>query len=237
MIKAAITDYLDTQGLKLPVDEVHMACLTAQTVINMAAAEIEHSLLWYGAEDGITLADGLPENPDNHALLRQLYLALDSLYSRCANTDAAIDRAAIYLLLPANAPQHGGQLLRLVAQGQPLETLLPVDEAACWHHIASRSAETGWLNQVDDVAQWLALGELQGEQHRRSHSQLALPVYGQDGRVLGVVYAEAARPNAFDNDNLAQWVGLALALLPLLQQLHSQWQPPPQPSTEENHDQ
>lgn len=213
-----IKDYLRTQGLTLAPDAVEMAYLTAQAVINVGAAEIERTLLWYRAADGVALADSVADNAENHAVLRQIYLALDSLLTRLPSQSAAV-----YLNLPIQAQPHGGKLLRLVAQGRPMEAVLAVGGDAALFHLASRSAQTGWLNLVDDAAHWLAQGELKGDRHARCQSQMALPLYGGNGRVLGVVYVEDAQTVAFDAERQAHWIGLTLALLPLLQQLHSAW--------------
>lgn len=41
-----IKDFLQTQGLKLPADEIHVAYLTTQAVIKMGNASVERSILW-----------------------------------------------------------------------------------------------------------------------------------------------------------------------------------------------
>lgn len=51
MPAALIKDFLLTQGLKLPLDEVRAAYLTAQTVMDMGTASIERSVLWLEHED------------------------------------------------------------------------------------------------------------------------------------------------------------------------------------------
>ena len=47
MTCAQVRDYLQTQGLKLPEQEVRMAMLVAQSVLELAQAEIDMSVLWY----------------------------------------------------------------------------------------------------------------------------------------------------------------------------------------------
>ncbi len=146
MSTALIQDYLRTQGLKLPPEAVQIAMLTAGSVMAAGKAEIEPEILWYHGADG-TLEQHLPRNEAHHARLRQIFMALDSAY-----TASPCRSAAVYLL---HTP---GSLLHLVAQGEPLEKLLAVEqdlEAAHTAHLAARSAQTGWLNQIDDVAQWL----------------------------------------------------------------------------------
>ncbi|MBH5329520.1 GAF domain-containing protein [Eikenella sp. S3360] len=197
-----IQDYLQTQGLKLPPEAVQIAMLAAGSVMAAGRAEIEPEVLWYRGEGG-TLSEHLPRTESNHALLRQIFMALDSAYS--ANPYRS---AGVYLL---SAPDR---LVQLTAQGEPLEKLLAVGqdlEAVQIAHLAARSAQTGWLNQIDDVAQWLANGDLAGSRHRPG-SQLAVPVYAESGRVLGVVYLEHSSPAAFNDTALSLWIGLALAL-------------------------
>lgn len=197
-----IQDYLQTQGLKLPTEAVQVAMLTAGSVMAAGRAEIEPEILWYRSADA-ALADHLPHTETNHTLLRQIFMALDSAY-----TASPCRSAAVYLL---SEPQR---LLQLTAQGEPLEKLLAVEqdlEAAQTAHLAARSAQTGWLNQIDDVAQWLSNGDLAGSRHRPG-SQLAVPVYAANGRVLGVLYLEDQATAAFDEAAQSLWVGLALAL-------------------------
>ena len=78
-------------------------------------------------------------------------------------------------------------------------------------HLPRKEAQTGWLNQIDDVAQWLQNGDLAGSRHRPG-SQLAVPVCAENGRVLGVVYLEHGHTAAFNEAAQSIWVGLALAL-------------------------
>ena len=202
MSTALIQDYLRTQGLKLPLEAVQIAMLTAGSVMAAGKAEIEPEILWYRGADG-ALEQHLPRNEAHHARLRQIFMALDSAY-----TASPCRSAAVHLLHTPDC------LLHLVAQGEPLEKLLAVEqdlEAAHTAHLAARSAQTGWLNQIDDVAQWLQNGDLVGSRHRPG-SQLAVPVYAENGRVLGVVYLEHGHPAAFDEAAQSIWVGLALAL-------------------------
>ncbi|HHS1835500.1 TPA: hypothetical protein ACTC0I_001658, partial [Neisseria meningitidis] len=70
MPAALIKDFLLTQGLKLPLDEVRAAYLTAQTVMDMGTASIDRSVLWRSDEDW-KLADYLScDNVREDALKR-----------------------------------------------------------------------------------------------------------------------------------------------------------------------
>lgn len=196
MSDSLIRDYLQTQGLKLAADGVRVAHLAAEAVVNFGQAEIDRSVL-RGAEANARL----PQNAETDALLRQVFMALDSVCSRTAARSAAV-----YVLLP------DAVLLRLAAQGRAVAELLAADDDAARRHLAARSAQSGWLNLAGDVPRWLECGDLLGAEHADSGSQAALPVCAASGRVLGVVYVESAQKNAFDEDALTQWVALALAL-------------------------
>ncbi|HEZ4299269.1 TPA: hypothetical protein WIF14_000070, partial [Neisseria meningitidis] len=73
MPAALIKDFLLTQGLKLPLDEVRTAYLTAQTVMDMGTTSIERSVLWLEHEDW-RLADYLEQNSGNEEGLKRLFM-------------------------------------------------------------------------------------------------------------------------------------------------------------------
>lgn len=214
-----IEDYVATQGLCVSADEVLMAQLAAEAVMNMPLAEVDRGLLWYGdAAAGVALADVLVDDAAHHDMLRRAFMALDGLFERqCCQS------AVLYVLLPAHVSYWGNHLLRLVALGQPIEAVLGLDETDVCTHIAPRAAQTGWLQCVDDVRHWMDRGELVGDVHERCHSQMALPLYGDDGCVQGVLYVEGDKAGVFDAHSQAQWVGLALALVGLMREVHRRW--------------
>lgn len=208
MSDTLVRDYLQTQGLRLSADEVHLAHLAAQAVVAMGQAEIDRSVLW-GGVGGVVPSDYLPQDEEAEKLLKQVFMALDSAWER-----SGARSAAVYLRL-----REAGVLLGLAQRGEAAEGLLPLDEQTGWRHLASRSAQSGWLNLADDVARWLEFDELRGAAHADSGSQMALPVTLENGTVLGVVYVEAAEKNAFDAAAQTAWVGLALALAEPLRRL------------------
>ena len=55
-----IKDYLRTQGLRLPVESVHIAYLAAQAVINNGNASIDRSILWFDNGE-LVLADHIEQ--------------------------------------------------------------------------------------------------------------------------------------------------------------------------------
>lgn len=193
-----IKDYLQTQALKLNPDDVAVAHAATQAVLAQGRAHIDNALVQH---------DKLPEYIFNQIdTLKQLFMALDSVYSRQENVQAA----TIYVL-----PEHGN-LLRVAQMGAAMETELPVNEDSAWHYLAARTANSGWANIAEDVAKWLQIGELQGEHNRRAVSQTSLPICGEDGVVYGVLQVESRA--ALAENALAEWVGLALGVLPVLRE-------------------
>ncbi|HEZ0133709.1 hypothetical protein I7S79_00505 [Neisseria meningitidis] len=212
MPAALIKDFLLTQGLKLPLDEVRAAYLTAQTVMDMGTASIERSVLWLEHEDW-RLADYLEQNSGNEEGLKRLFMALDSVFSRCKGVRAA----AVYALMPSENAAF--RLVCLSRQGEVLENLWDLDEAAGKVSLACRSAQSGWMNIASDVRRWLDLGELSGERNHASAAQISIPVCTESGSVLGVVHVEFECAECADEAAQAEWVALALALSEPLKQL------------------
>lgn len=225
MTCAQVRGYLQTQGLKLPVQEIQMAMLVTQSVLELAQAEIDLSVLWY-EENGFSLAEKFNLNTnalrqthpadlftskDNIAYtLRQLYLALDSVASRHHN-----DTFALYLY---EGNDEAGELFRLLARGCQLPAILKCDQQKINQYLFARTAITGWLNQVNDVQSWLNDGSLSGKQN--AASQLAVPVSGDQGQILGVLYTAHQQPDAITDTELIEWIALAMVATPLLYNLH-----------------
>ncbi|WP_107688524.1 GAF domain-containing protein [Neisseria wadsworthii] len=211
MSDLSVRDYLQTQGLKLPEDDVRVAQVAARFVMDSGNAAIERALLWY-VNDDVVLAEHISENEQNEVALKQVFMALDSVFER-----TMVKSAVVYAL----APDELTYLVRLAQQGEVIEQKVSVDEENGWHYLFVRSAQTGWLNVVDDAEHWLEQGELKGLHNMRCLSQMSLPICLPSGRVLGVLHVEAEQKSAFDDAAQAEWVGLALALVePLRVLLH-----------------
>lgn len=202
-----VRDYLKTQGLKLPVEEVRVTQMLAQAVMASGHAAVEHDVLWPVDED-FALADHIVRNESNEAALKQIFMALDSAFER-----SKVRSATVYGLMKEGKPY----LLRLAHQGEVIERIIDVDEEHIWSSLAARSAQTGWLNIADDVAHWVAQGELKGEACQRSQSQMSLPICLANGQVLGVLHVEAELKHAFNEEEQVTWIGLALALVEPMQ--------------------
>ena len=199
-----IQDFLQTQGLKLSSDDLRVAYLTAKTVMDMGNAAIDRSVLWR-EEDGWKLADHIEETPENEVLLKQVFMALDSVFSRAT----AVKSAAVYIHIPG---EPHARLVRISAQGEPLENLLAVHEENGTVYLACRTAQSGWMNIANDIAYWLSLDEIQGDRNKGSGSQLSIPVATQNGTVLGVVHVEFTDKDQADEAAQTDWSALALAL-------------------------
>ncbi|HEZ0075309.1 TPA: hypothetical protein WIW84_000116 [Neisseria meningitidis] len=212
MPAALIKDFLLTQGLKLPLDEVRAAYLTAQTVMDMGTASIERSVLWR-SDEGWKLADYLSCDNVREDALKRLFMALDSVFSRCKGVRAA----AVYALMPSENAAF--RLVCLSQQGEGLENIWNLDENVADVSLACRCAQSGWMNVASDVRRWLDLGELSGERNHASAAQISIPVCTESGSVLGVVHVEFECAECADEAAQAEWVALALALSEPLKQL------------------
>ncbi|CWO87220.1 TPA: hypothetical protein ACJ3EQ_001256 [Neisseria meningitidis] len=212
MPAALIKDFLLTQGLKLPLDEVRAAYLTAQTVMDMGTASIDRSVLWLEHEDW-RLADYLEQNSGNEEGLKRLFMALDSVFSRCKGVRAA----AVYALMPSENAAF--RLVCLSQQGEGLENIWNLDENVADVSLACRCAQSGWMNVASDVRRWLDLGELSGERNHASAAQISIPVCTESGGVLGVVHVEFECAECAGTAAQVEWVALALALSEPLKQL------------------
>lgn len=212
MPAALIKDFLLTQGLKLPLDEVRAAYLTAQTVMDMGMASIDRSVLWCN-DEGWKLADYLPCDDVREDALKRLFMALDSVFSR----STGVRSAAVYALMPSE--NAALRLVCLSQQGEGLENIWEQDGNITDVSLACRSAQSGWMNVASDVRRWLNLGELSGERNHASAAQISIPVCTESGGVLGVVHVEFECAEYADTAAQAEWVALALALSEPLKQL------------------
>lgn len=206
-----IRDYLRTQGLKLPVEAIQVALLTAQTILNFGQGSVDSNVIWYDKESN-RLADYLPDTSSNRHRLQQIYLALDSTMAH-----QSFRQAVVYGVLPHHDSSFDNCLVHLVGQGYSDYCAFPITEETCPQHLAVRSAYTGWMNIIDDFLHSQQDGILLN--HQRSGSAMAIPICQTSGAVLGVIYVESNDLAAFDAAVQVQWVGLALALVSPLNHL------------------
>lgn len=196
-----IQDYLQTQGLSLNPESIQLARFTAQTVMQQGQALIEPSILFHTK---------LPESIQtalHEIVLKQIYMALDSSFSH-----QPIQTAIVYAVDP-----NIQQLIRVAQQGNIIEQILELNDSNLLSYLAVRTAQSGWLNITDDTEYWLTQNELEGEHNRRSKAQMSIPICAENGQIFGVLHLEAQQ--AFNPEQQAHWIGLALALLEPIQKL------------------
>lgn len=205
MPRLLIKDFLQTQGLKLSADDVYVAYTAAQAVINMGNAEVDRSVLW-PEKNGFKLAEHIDPNVDNSALLKKIFMVLDSVYSRQTN----IKSAAVYAHMPSETLTP--KLVLLTQQGLGMEPHLDVNDDNSQIYLASRTAQSGWMNVANDIGYWLTLGEISGERNAAGKAQVSVPICTKSGAVLGVVHIEFNDKNQADDAALTEWTALSLAL-------------------------
>ena len=189
-----IKDYLNTQALKLNPEMVQISRLATQMVCQNGIAHIDENVLKHA---------WLPEHWRNQELLlKQIFIGLDSQFTRYP-----MQSAAVFGRLP-----ESHSLFRIAAQGLPIETELANEKT----HLAARTAQSGWAN-IANTEHWLAQNELSGEHNRRATFQAALPICGEEGKVAGVLQLE--NHQEFSDEELANWIGFCLGILPVLQQI------------------
>ena len=206
-----IKDFLQTQGLKLDTDHLHAAYLAARAVMDMGRASIERNILWH-EDENLKLSEHIADTPENEAVLKQVFMALDSAFSRAAN----VKSAAVYALMPS---ESGLRLVCITQQGRGLEKQIAVNEENSLVHLPSRTAQSGWMNIADDVAYWMEIGEMAGGRNADSKAQMSVPVAGINGRVYGVVHVEFENKKQIDETAQTEWSALTLALIEPLKTL------------------
>ena len=197
-----IQDYLDTQALHLNAEDVAVSRAIIQSIIEQGVVHLEleawqkvcFPAKWFTQEH----------------LFKALFMALDSQYTR-----TPVQSVAIYGVLTDER-----QVVCLMSQGVEIESHFDLNTYNIEHYLVARVLESGWANIVDDVAQWLRRGEVLGEHYQRAHYLCALPICGEEGKVYGVVQLE--NQTVLSDDDLAQWVGFTLGILPLICQLYNE---------------
>lgn len=203
-----IQDYLQTQGLRLSIEEVRVAQIAAQTVMNVGHAEIDNDILWCTRSD-TPLLSHLDINQHKNAL-KGIFLALDACYERQKNIQS-LHQAVVYLF-------KNNQLIRMASQGEGVVSRIELGENAPHKHLAARTAQSAWLHIVSNTSMWQNEIDMPPNM-----SQMSLPICNETGGVLGVLYVESTKIEAFiDPEAQSAWVGLAFALIEPLHNLSSQ---------------
>ena len=206
MSKALIQDYLNTQGLKLPLEAVQIAYATLGAVFNLAEVKDLPSNLWLDTAHNVDAITFLPESDDNQAFLHAVYAVLDTTLHRFPA------KVALYM---------AAEQTEAVAEAQPVDlqriwhnqfTLPAVLNQEHAHLLAHRAAQTGWAYVIEDAQHWLRMGELSEDECRLGFSQMLLPLCAPTGAVLGVLYVSSPEAHAFAEEAQAWWVAACLTL-------------------------
>lgn len=225
-----VKDYVETQGFKLPLEEVQVAHMTLNAILamkhtNVATSDLVSLPMILQGKDGVYDEAGrldserlnlLPyfktDGPVIRASLAGLNAVLDSITDR-----HPLLRLSVYALLPGVGEPDEMALVCVANMGRASEGILMVNEQESLRHHACRVAKTAWGVVVDDVPYWVSLGELSQARDVNTQSEMCLPICTETGAVIGVVHAESDRKNAFDEAVQSWLVALALAAEPVIQ--------------------
>ncbi len=216
MSHALVQDYLQTQGLRLPKEEVEVARATLLAILQ-AVENIDLDVdPWFineeTAQDPVAsffqLREHLPKNEQTILLAKAIFAMLDSIAERHSA------EASVYL-----RPQHNpAVLMRLAQLGAESSNHLPMLEAQAKPADAlfTRAAETGWANIIENVEQWIEWGDAPKELLHYGKSHLALPITNANGSVLGLLTVSQAEESSFNPEAQAWWIALAVVLAEIL---------------------
>jgi putative methionine-R-sulfoxide reductase with GAF domain len=220
--------YLREQLLNLELDQVQVAALTLGMVLEVEKPAVAHDLFRFpvprlGEEGACSLVDELAEEaydlsvwfggatPEAHAALRNLGALLES-----TNQQVGADWLGVYAVRG-----KGGEarLVKLSYLGRPSRAEFPLTEAFAAQSNNSRVGLSGWGAVIDDVAAWREQGGGYYTCDPAVQSEVCLPVLDEDGRVLGIIDAEAGDKAFFNPERLAWLAALATVLSEPLTQM------------------
>jgi len=224
----ALTAYLREQSLDLDLDQVQVAALTLRAVLDVEKPPVSGDLFRFpvpelSADGSCSLVEQLAaqpydlsvwfdgESPEAHAALRNLAALVESV-----NRQIAADWLGIYAV---RGVEQDARLVKMSYQGRPSRAEFPLTEAFAAHSNNSRVGLSGWGAVIDDVAAWRDLGGGYYSCDPAVQSEVCLPVVDAEGRVLGIVDAEASSKAFFHPERLAWLAALAAVLAEPLAQM------------------
>lgn len=201
MSKKLIKDYLNTQGVKLPLEMVQVAYLTLGTVYNVAEVKDLPQNLWQDTSHDFDAVSVLEQSGIHNDFLRSVYAVLDSTFQRYPA------KVALY----AVQPQAEGLVLnRFWHNGMDMPPSLNAAEHEQW--LLHRVAQTGWGQLIENAKRWVDIDEMSAAESHLGLSQMLWPLTTPNGAVLGVLYVTSPEATAFDEDAQAWWLGAALTI-------------------------
>ena len=213
--------YLDAVGLSLPASTLALALdrLTAALpgLPRSAPADLyRYPVPKLGEGGSCSLVDEMDDTPYSVAgwLGGESAAAAAVLTQLQALVEATLQAApADWLGVYCRFEQDGlPRLVKLAYRGLPSRGEFPLTEDFALFSNNSRVGLSGRAAIVADVAAWQAAGGAYYECDPKVQSEVCLPVLGADGRVVGILDAEDARPGFFGEAEQAALAALALAL-------------------------
>jgi putative methionine-R-sulfoxide reductase with GAF domain len=132
-------------------------------------------------------------------------LILGELLEHVANR-AGLDWVGVYQARPVAG---GRALVKLASSGKPSRAEFPLTEEFAKRSNNVAVALSGKARVIADVKAHLAAGGAYYACDPEIQSEACLPLLDAKGQVVGVLDAESARKDAFDNERLATLVALA----------------------------
>lgn len=213
--------YLQRAALALPITSCLQAQaeLAAQRAAQPAAVYPElyrYPVPKLGEGGACSLFDELADAPWDIA---------PALGGACAATDALLTGLqtlldAVLALMPADwlgvycrlPGADDDVLLKMAYRGLPSRAEFPLSADFALGSNNSRVGRSGQAVVIDDVRQWQQQGGAYYECDPKVRSEVCLPVLDGEGRVIGILDAEAATPGFFSERYQALLAALACAL-------------------------
>lgn len=216
MSRAVVEDYLQTQGLPLPVEEVEVAYATLAAILQIAPNleiafnpwQVEESTANNPAEHFFQLQEHLPISEKTELTLKAIYAMLDSITERFPASARVFVRAS-------HSPEH---LMRISHINVKSANHLLMDEnaVAVEDVMFVRAALTGWANVIDNAPQWVQWGDAPEQLLHYGNSHLSLPISKPDGAILGMVAVSHPDVSGLSQEAQVWWTALAIVLANIL---------------------
>jgi L-methionine (R)-S-oxide reductase len=213
--------YLREQSLSLPLPEVQVAALALSAVLAAPKPRLAHDVFRYpvplqGEDGACSLVDELADTPYDLSIwfggaTDEAHRALTDLYALIDSTRRQVDAdwLGVYAVRGAGV---GARLVKLSYHGRPSRAEFPLTETFAELSNNSRVGLSGWGVVVEDVDAWRAAGGSYYACDPAVQSEVCLPVIDEEGRVLGIIDAEAGTKGFFTAERQAWLAALAVVL-------------------------
>jgi putative methionine-R-sulfoxide reductase with GAF domain len=221
-----LKSYLREQSLSLPLADVQVAAITLAAVLAAvkprAADVFRYPVPRLGEGGACSLVDELADEPYDlsvwfggendaaHAALTDLHALIESTMRQVGG-----DWLGIYAVRGSGP----ARLVKLGYRGRPSRAEFPLTPDFAEISNNSRVGLSGWGVIIDDVGRWRAEGGSYYTCDPAVQSEVCLPVLDAEGRVLGIIDAEASAAGHFTAERQAWLAALAVVLAEPLAQL------------------